>query len=1047
MKQLFTLFFLLPNLFLNILSTDRVDFCDLMAQSFVPNRPEVIGPSPQASAITLYGDYPVNHNTGLVDMRVPIYTVKSGSLSLPIDISFHASGRMANETNGILGMRWVLNAGGVVARTVHGYPDEWNYLTPYSVNPSQTPDYDELRCSSTEGYMPSDSSLGSNRTDSEFDIFSYVLPTGKSGKFILKNENGEKKAIQIPYEALKIEFTKDNTFMGYFGAIKITDVDGVIYNYGNGNVSNSNYCEFYDSPIIDITGSAPTGWYLKSIVSADGTDTIEFDYQKVYSPISSYSEIITAADMVRDESVNANFHQNDATGAGLFYTLEFHPIQDVELADFDKTMVVPFLKSIKFKEGELSFNYTGLPSYDSTVALDYITLSGSVDRKIKFNQELVSTEKYLRYLKGIEIFSVVGSEEKIEEKYNFDYFQPSSTAETFALYLSKRKKDWWGYYNYLASSSVLHRTISLTIKSSGSTSATNRDIGSNNLEAREPHFESMQFGMLKSITYPTGGKTEFEYELNHHKDYNATSSQSFYDKTGPGLRIKKITNKPTIGNEVAKIYKYGINENGMGNLNQALKANQNNIQEMSTMIYWDYFYLVGSTNPMKVYMPEQAGCRLRDYSSDPFINPADFGGNVVWYDTVTEYSDEKITGGYYPYNDAKNGKTIYEYTPKDFDVKNFIIADPLHALTEHPKIFADPYRLWKGGKLAAKTLYKKENEIFIPSLKETYAYTDTLFDEVWDMPTYAYVLMQNIRTKPDNSFSQTWYNIQKNYHNDICSIYGYGFRKYVSGSEKLANKTVEYFDGDGITTTTDYFYDPQYDQLRKEEITKSDGKKIRFEYEYAFDKTTLPLSDTTNVYNKMVKMNMLSLPLKKSQNDINGTTSIFTQSKRTDFFEPFANVIRPQKEYFKKGSGLEEPIIEYHNYDDKGNIIEVSQANGTHTVYIWGYEKQYPVAKIENMTYATIPVNLITAIEAASSPLTGSEASLIVALNNLRNHTALSNAMVTTYTYKPLIGISTVTDSKGDVILYEYDAFSRLKQVKDKEGNILSSNNYHYKGQ
>jgi YD repeat-containing protein len=37
------------------------------------------------------------------------------------------------------------------------------------------------------------------------------------------------------------------------------------------------------------------------------------------------------------------------------------------------------------------------------------------------------------------------------------------------------------------------------------------------------------------------------------------------------------------------------------------------------------------------------------------------------------------------------------------------------------------------------------------------------------------------------------------------------------------------------------------------------------------------------------------------------------------------------------------------------------------------------------------------------------------------------------------------TDAKGMTTYYEYDAFQRLKTIKDQNGNILKQTDYHYK--
>ena len=55
-----------------------------------------------------------------------------------------------------------------------------------------------------------------------------------------------------------------------------------------------------------------------------------------------------------------------------------------------------------------------------------------------------------------------------------------------------------------------------------------------------------------------------------------------------------------------------------------------------------------------------------------------------------------------------------------------------------------------------------------------------------------------------------------------------------------------------------------------------------------------------------------------------------------------------------------------------------------------------------------------------------------------------AEAMMTTYTYKPSVGITSETDPSGRIIFYEYDGFGRLKTVKDEDGNILKEHKYNY---
>ena len=51
---------------------------------------------------------------------------------------------------------------------------------------------------------------------------------------------------------------------------------------------------------------------------------------------------------------------------------------------------------------------------------------------------------------------------------------------------------------------------------------------------------------------------------------------------------------------------------------------------------------------------------------------------------------------------------------------------------------------------------------------------------------------------------------------------------------------------------------------------------------------------------------------------------------------------------------------------------------------------------------------------------------------------------MSTYTYKPGVGVSSITDPNGQTIYYEYDDFGRLLIVRDDNKNILQQYEYKY---
>jgi len=60
---------------------------------------------------------------------------------------------------------------------------------------------------------------------------------------------------------------------------------------------------------------------------------------------------------------------------------------------------------------------------------------------------------------------------------------------------------------------------------------------------------------------------------------------------------------------------------------------------------------------------------------------------------------------------------------------------------------------------------------------------------------------------------------------------------------------------------------------------------------------------------------------------------------------------------------------------------------------------------------------------------------------------APANALMTTFTYKPYVGLTSKLDSNNSTMYYEYDSFNRLSVIRDEKGNIVKTVEYHYQEQ
>ncbi|MCF6297576.1 MAG: RHS repeat protein, partial [Flavobacteriaceae bacterium] len=414
-------------------------------------------------------------------------------------------------------------------------------------------------------------------------------------------------------------------------------------------------------------------------------------------------------------------------------------------------------------------------------------------------------------------------------------------------------------------------------------------------------------------------------------------------------------------------------------------------------------------------------------------------GNHAGYSYVTEYIDSENEKG-------EGGKIEYSFT----------------SMQDGGDFYKPPYTLpvdneWLRGKPLKIKQYKKENTTYNLIKQEEFVYkyadhfghviiTDPLLNQSSNPLYYNNDYLQfNI---PLIVFKLNEQNPASSDENDykVYNLNG-GVQKLFSTKSTLYNNGFEFTN----TTTNNFNYETHY-QLTHTETTDSKGNLIKTKTDYPQDKVNLTnlTTDASVAIDSLIAQHRISEPIQTeiTVSDTNGN-ELSKSIQRTNYRDWGNDIVLPEFIQTSKGSASLENRIVYHDYDDKGNPLEVSKFDGTHITYIWGYQKSQPIAKIENATYSQV-LSQVANLQDKSNldndrthGSLGNEGSLRTALSNLR--ASLPDAMVTTYTYDPLIGVTSITDPRGYTIYYEYDDFNRLKEVKDAEGNIVSKNEYHYK--
>jgi len=488
--------------------------------------------SPQVASLAKFSEASNHHFTGAAGVSVPIEVLEEGNLRLPISVNYHASGIRSGEAASRCGMGWALSATGILSRTILGIEDE-------ATNGYLNTNYDYSLNSVLNN-------VSSGLADGEPDLWSYSLPGGISGKFILNKSINE--VVQYPRTDVKIEVSGDD-----LEEFTIITPDGTRYILGQaGNENYDGFIQVGDLPLA-FAGSKRqhTEWYLRKIESYDQNYELNFSYKaKEYILLSPASEQYSK--IFSNRSTNdGSFLQADAgfgmggESVGAFQVLAqnngrttlplFASIQQFETKELasitTSTTRVDFIEGNNKRQDLDASPYSESTITDNLARSAYqmyplaqIRVSGiggspycktfnfNYDYFKAFASPLYSFDVRLK-LNSIQEISCSTSDRV--NPYSFAYYTDAGAGFDFLPWRLTKARDAYGYYNAEAANDNQKFSIPATTLSAAN--GGNEITLTHGSAKRQTEFSPMLYGTLKSVTYPERGKNEFVYEANSIK--------------------------------------------------------------------------------------------------------------------------------------------------------------------------------------------------------------------------------------------------------------------------------------------------------------------------------------------------------------------------------------------------------------------------------------------------------------------------------------------------------------------------------------------------
>lgn len=517
---------------------------------------EVSIASPTAASLGKYGDIPVNYHTGIPQISIPIYTVKEGTLSVPISMSYHAGGMKVLETSSWVGSGWSLNAGGVITRTVMGAPDErltsavpdqqYGYLSdggyhnylwePVSGtmpgaplnNPANAPYYEQQKWDE----------FAQGKRDGEPDLFFFNVG-GYSGKFFF---NDDKTVVFLPEQDIKIDYDYSPGLGNSINSFTLTTPDGTKYYFGKtASTTDVDPIERTNTlgPDAGFTqGTAISSWYLNKVSSFDDKFSITFSYvaeNYSYYTLSMFPVVYTSS--TREYKLIKNIISGVRLNAINFSNgvVNFVPASTArEDLNGSQTAFVDDANTEAKALAEINITDNNTVCKKFQFAYDYFIDNSTPLPQGLFN--LGTTDKKRLKLNLLRELSCDGTESIPPHTFTYD-------GDGGVKLVPRRMslgQDYWGFVNGHNENTTLIPTY--TVNNFTVVNGANR----------APDAEAMKAGVLTKIQYPTGGTTTFTFEPHQTWVSTVEYVPTFYysmtkygtSNTGPVESFKTFSGNP-----------------------------------------------------------------------------------------------------------------------------------------------------------------------------------------------------------------------------------------------------------------------------------------------------------------------------------------------------------------------------------------------------------------------------------------------------------------------------------------------------------------------